>query len=184
MVVQLKLHFNVYFAEKYDFDEFMNNRWRFVLENFPFVAALDEFLNLEAKEVEKWLSRDDISVETEADVFKIVLEWIKHSKSERKALFEQLFRYVRLVLMSRDYLIDVVTNELVRESFAFLMLTCSGLKMSSFSSERGVLQTPRKGVELHGIVACGVILFSRKGPVETTTRWEVDRPHPNDKTPD
>ena len=139
MVVQLQLHFNVYFAEKYDCDEFMNNSWRFVLENFRFVAALDEFLNLEAKEVEKWLSRDDISVETEADVFKIVLEWIEHSKSERKALFEQLFSHVRLVLMSRDYLIDVVTNELVQESFACLMLTSAGLKMSSFSSEGGVL---------------------------------------------
>ena len=138
-MVVLQLHFNVYFAEKYDCDEFMNNNWRFVLENFRFVAALDEFLNLEAKEVEKWLSRDDISVETEADVFKIVLEWIEHSKSERKALFEQLFRYVRLVLMSRDYLIDFVTNELLKESFACLMLTSAGLKMSSFSSEGGVL---------------------------------------------
>ena len=44
-----------YFAEKYDCDELMNNSRRFVLENFRFVAALDEFLNLEAKEVEKWL---------------------------------------------------------------------------------------------------------------------------------
>ena len=35
------------------------------------------------------------------------------------------------------------------------MLTSAGLKLSSFSSEGGVLQTPRKGVELHGIVACG-----------------------------
>ena len=155
MVVQLQLHFNVYFAEKYDCDEFMNKSWRFVLENFRFVAALDEFLSLEAKEVEKWLSSDDISVETEADVFKIVLEWNGHSKSERKSFFEQLFRYVRLVLISRDYLIDVVTNELARESFACLMLTCSGLKMSSFLSEGDVLQAPRKEVELHGIVACG-----------------------------
>ena len=138
MVVQLQLHFSVYFAEKYDCDEFMNNSWRFVLENFRLVAALDEFLNLETKEVEKWLSRDDISVETEANVFKIVLEWIEHSKSERKALFEQLFHYVRLVLMSRDYLMDVVTNELVQESFACLMLTSASLKMSSFSSEKGV----------------------------------------------
>ena len=35
------------------------------------------------------------------------------------------------------------------------MLNSTGLKLSSFSSEGGVLQTPRKGVELHGIVACG-----------------------------
>ena len=144
-----------YLAEKYDCDELMNNSRRFVLENFRFVAALDEFLNLEAKEVEKWLSSDDISVKTEAGVFKIVLEWIEHSKSERKAFFEQLFRHVRLVLMSRDYLIDVVTNELVQESFACLRLTSAALKMSSFSSEGDAPQTPRKGVELHGIVACG-----------------------------
>ena len=143
-----------YFAEKYDCDELMNNSRRFVLENFRFVAALDEFLNLEAKEVEKWLSSDDISVETEADVFKIVLEWIEHGKSERKAFFEQLFRHVRLVLMSRDYLIDVVTNELVQESFACLRLTSAALKGSSFSSEGDVLQTPRKGVELQSIVVC------------------------------
>lgn len=143
-----------YFAEKYDCDELMNNSRRFVLENFRFVAALDEFLNLEAKELEKWLSSDDISVKTEADVFKIVLEWIEHSKSERKAFFEKLFRHVRLVLMSRDYLIDVVTNELVQESFACLRLTSAALKGSSFSSEGDVLQTPRKGVELQSIVVC------------------------------
>ena len=143
-----------YFAEKYDCDELMNNSRRFVLENFRFVAALDEFLNLEAKEVEKWLSSDDISVKTEADVFKIVLEWIEYSKSERKAFFEKLFRHVRLVLMSRDYLIDVVTNELVQESFACLRLTSAALKGSSFSSEGDVLQTPRKGVELQSIVVC------------------------------
>ena len=143
-----------YLAEKYDCDELMNNSRRFVLENFRFVAALDEFLNLEAKEVEKWLSSDDISVETEADVFKIVLEWIEHGKSERKAFFEQLFRHVRLVLMSRDYLIDVVTNELVQESSACLRLTSAALKGSSFSSEGDVLQTPRKGVELQSIVVC------------------------------
>ena len=70
--------------------------------------------------------------------FKIVLEWIEHSKSERKAFFEQLFRHVRLVLMSRDYLIDFVTNELLQESFVCLMLTSASLKMSSFSSEEGV----------------------------------------------
>ena len=95
-----------------------------------------------------------MSVKTEADVFKIVLEWIEHSKSERKAFFEKLFRHVRLVLMSRDYLIDVVTNELVQESFACLRLTSAALKGSSFSSEGDVLQTPRKGVELQSIVVC------------------------------
>ena len=70
--------------------------------------------------------------------------------------------------MSYDYLIDVVTNELVQESFACLMSTSAGLKVSSFSSEGGVLQTPRKGVELQGIVACGVIKVSVIFPKKTS----------------
>ena len=41
-------------------------------------------LTLEAKEVEKWISSDEISVVVEADVFKIVLKWIEQNKSERK----------------------------------------------------------------------------------------------------
>ena len=75
---------------------------------------MDEFLNLEAREVEKWVSSDDISVAVEADVFKIILKWIERNKGERKASFEQLFRHVRHVrhVLSRDFLLDVVTNEL------------------------------------------------------------------------
>jgi len=46
------------------------------------VAEMDEFLNLEAKEVERWISSDEISVVVEADVFKIVLKWIEQNKSE------------------------------------------------------------------------------------------------------
>jgi len=41
------------------------------------VAEIDEFLNLEAKEVERWISSDEISVADEADVFNIVLKWIE-----------------------------------------------------------------------------------------------------------
>jgi len=76
----------------------ITNSRKFIHENFVSVsvAEMDEFLNLEAKEVERWISSNEISVSVEADVFKIVFKWIEQNKSERKASFEQLFRHVRL----------------------------------------------------------------------------------------
>jgi len=144
-----------YFAEMYQCDELIANTRKFIHANFASVAEMDEFLNLEAKEVERWISSDEISVAVEADVFKIVLKWIKQNKSERRASFEQLFRHLRLALLSRDFLFDVVTNELVEENFVCLQLISKAIKLTGFSSEENRLQSPRKGLENRAIVTCG-----------------------------
>ena len=144
-----------YFAEIYQCDELITNTTKFIHANFASVAELGEFLNLEAEEVERWISSDEISVAVEADVFKIVLKWIEQNKSERKASFEQLFRRVRLVFLSRDFLNDVVTNELVRENFDCLKLISDAIKLTSFTCEGDLPQSPRKGLETRAIVACG-----------------------------
>ena len=143
-----------YFAEMYQCDELITNTGKFIHANFASVVEMDEFSNLEAKEVERWISSDEISVAVEADVFKVVLKWIKQNKSKRKASFEQLFRHVRLGSLSRDVLFDVVTNELVQEKFSCLRLVSDALKLNDFSGEENVLQSPRKGLESRVIVAC------------------------------
>jgi len=148
---------SLYLSEMYECDELITNSREFIHTNFASVAEMDEFLNLEAKEVERWISSDEISVAVEADVFKIVLKWIEENKSERKASFEQLFRHVRLASVSRDFLIDVVTNELVQEHFGCLRLALNAFKLTDFSSEENLPQSPRKGLETRDIVACGGI---------------------------
>ena len=145
-----------YFAEKYECEELVANSRKFIHANFASVAEMDEFLNFEAKEVERWISNDDISVAVEADVFEIVLKWVEQNKSERKAAFEELFRHVRLGYLSRDYLLYVVTNELVRDNSGCLRLTLDAINLATFASEDDdLLQSPRKGLETHGIVTCG-----------------------------
>ena len=145
-----------YFAEKYDCVELIRDSREFIHENFAFVGEMDEFLSLEAKEVAVWISSDEIAVEAEADVFEIILKWVEHSKSERKAAFEELFRHVRLNFLSRDCLEDVVTNELVRENLACVKLVMDAtVKMATFTSEDDLLQSPRKGLETRVILACG-----------------------------
>ena len=56
-------------AEMYQCDELITITRKFIHANFTSLAEMDEFLNLEAKEVERWISSDDISVAVEADVF-------------------------------------------------------------------------------------------------------------------
>ena len=144
-----------YFAEKYQCDELITNTRKFIHANFASVAEMDEFLNLEAKEVERWISSDEISVAVEADVFKIVLKWIEQDKSERKSSFKQLFGHVRLAFLSRDFLLDVVTNELVVENSDCYKLMSKAINMPGFSSEENFPQSPRQGLETCAIVACG-----------------------------
>ena len=145
-----------YLAEKYDCVELIHNSRKFIHENFASVGEMDEFLSLEAKEAAVWISSDEIAVKAEADVFKIILKWVEHGKTERKAAFEELFRHVRLNFLSRDCLEDVVTNELVRENLACVKLVMDAtVKMATFTSEDDLLQSPRKGLETRVILACG-----------------------------
>ena len=145
-----------YFAEKYDCVELIRNSRKFVHENFASVGEMDEFLSLEAKEVAVWISSGEIAVEAEASVFKIILKWVEHGESERKAAFKELFRHVRLSCLSRDCLEDVATNELVRENLACVKLVMDAtVKMASFASEVDLPQSPRKSLETSVILACG-----------------------------
>ena len=110
--------FRVYHvAEKYLCHELCSSAQKFICSNFLTVAETEGFINLPSHEVEKWISSDSIVINAEKDVFKILLRWIDYNKTERRAIFSELFRHVRLTCVSRDVLLsDVVTNELVKEN--------------------------------------------------------------------
>ena len=145
-----------YFAEKYQCEELVTNSRKFIHDNFASVAELDDFLNLEAKEIETWISSDTICIAVEEDVFKIILKWIEQNKCEREAGFEELFRHVRLVFISRDYLqVDVVTNQLVRGNLSCLRSVLDAIALVNCASEDTFMQSPRRRLETHVILARG-----------------------------
>ena len=113
-------------------------------------------MHLEAEKIAKWISSDEITVSEEADVFKIILDWVNHRKSERKTEFEELFGHVRLGFLSRDCLEDVVTNELLRENSACVKLVLDAtVQMATFVDEDDFLQSPRGCLDTRVIVARG-----------------------------
>ena len=144
-----------YFAEIYQCKELVSDAKNFIHANFTNVAKTEEFLNMSSEEVNKWISSDEINVSSEEDVFKIILTWIDHDKSERKKYFADLFRHVRLIYVSRDYLFnDIVTNDLVNDNACCLELVKDAMEaIDSKNSENISFPIPRKSLETPVILA-------------------------------
>ena len=144
-----------HFAELYQCEELLSKARQFILGNFTTVAKTEEFLNLSSKEVEMWISSDEIDVSAEEDVFNIIITWIDCDKSERKKYFAELFRQVRLVYISRDYLCsDIVTNDFVTSNEGCLNVVEDAVMLIDSKNYNSFPVTPRKSLETPAIVAC------------------------------
>ena len=143
-----------YFAEQYRCQELTMKTRQFILSNFAAVTESQDFLCLDNQQVVEWICRDDVAVSTEDVIFKAIVRWIQHSKSERKGKFEELFRHVRLSFISRDYLLsDVLANDLVSG--------CSNcLKLAKDAVEgKCSFQSPRIFFDTHLVVYMGKETF-------------------------
>ena len=145
-----------HFAENYHCEKLLSDARNYILSNFSTVAKTEEFLNLSSDEVKMCISSDEINVSAEEDVFKIILTWIDHEKNERKEHFAELFREVRLVYISRDFLrSDIVTNDLVNDNEGCMDLVKDAVKFIDSKSFHHLRVKPRKSLEIPVIaVSC------------------------------
>ncbi|XP_068729469.1 kelch-like protein 3 [Montipora capricornis] len=113
--------FNYDFAGKYQCLELMHESCEFINSNFSSVMETEDFLKLDIEQVMKWVSSDYVTVGSEEEIFKGIVQWVSHKKSERESNFAELLRQVRLKFMSRDFLLnELVNEELVATSNASL----------------------------------------------------------------
>ena len=151
---------NYYFAAKYQCDDLLQNVRGFVNSNFIPVSESEDFLALTYDQVKEWISSDDIIIGAEEDAFNIVLQWIANDASgNRESYFLELFRCIRLTLVSRDYLFnDVIDNQLVRENRKCMDLALNAMKQIAHASSESLRrENPRKCLEMHvdALVICG-----------------------------
>ncbi|XP_068688173.1 kelch-like protein 12 [Montipora foliosa] len=143
--------FNYYFAEKYQCLQLKEKARQVINSNFTDVMETEEFLKLEAKQLLEWVSSDDIIVDAEDDVFKGIVRWVSHSKSEREGDFPELLHQIRLTSVSRDFLLKKLLEE-------ELTTMADAMKVILNSIDGRVHQRqPRKCLETHmnGIFVCG-----------------------------
>ena len=144
-----------YFAERYRCEELIAGIKKFIFVNFTTITKTEQFLSLSSKEVKMWISSDEIVVSADEGVFEIIRTWTSVRKSERKKYFAELFREVRLVYVSRDYLhSDVITNDLVNSNEDCMDLVKDALKFIDCKNNHHYTLKPRKSLEIPVMVVC------------------------------
>ena len=75
-----------YFAERFQCEVLLSSTSKFFRANFTsiYAANRENVLNMSSREVEMWISSDEIDVSAEEDVFEIILAWTDHDRSGRK----------------------------------------------------------------------------------------------------
>ncbi|KAL9972192.1 hypothetical protein ACROYT_G018451 [Oculina patagonica] len=129
------------------------------LKELSNVTQSIDFLNLSVTQVEEWISSDDITVKAEEDVFQVIVKWMEKAESRQHQSFFELFRHVRLVYVSRNYVFDVILpHPLVKDSATCTGLVHDAMKELSYGSEECYfVQPPRRCLKTHedAIIACG-----------------------------
>ena len=143
-----------YFAKRYHCEELVSDARELIFKKFTIVGKAEEFRNLSSDEVKQWISSNEIQVSAEEDVFVIILSWIGSNHSERRKYFAELFRLVRLVNVSRDYLSSkILTNPLANNNEYCLELVMSAMRsIESGNSENLYFPPPRKSLETSVLV--------------------------------
>ena len=147
-----------YFALKYRCEELQKGAKDFILANFVAVAKTEDFLNLSSKQVEEWISSDEIIVEGEEDVFQVVVRWMERNDDQNHNFYE-LFRHIRCIYLPRVYLLNVALHDpLVKNNIDCSNCAQDALKMVFGGGEECYFaQSPRNCLKTHenAIVACG-----------------------------
>ena len=151
-----------YFSQRYQCEELLAKSVNYIVANFTAVYETnrEEVLNMSSKEMEMWLSSDETNVGAEEDVFKIILAWIDHDRNKRKTYFVELFRSVRLVFVSRDFLIsDIQENDLVKDNESCVDRVVDAINLKNDALKyRNVSISPRKSLKRAAVVVTGAVI--------------------------
>ena len=108
-----------YFAELHNCVNLKNSTQEYIYENFTqIVQNSEEFFNLKPKDLEDLIKSDEIEVANEEIVYNCVFNWINFDKNNREQYLPRLINYMRLPLLSPQFLTDVCDKELmIKKSF-------------------------------------------------------------------
>ncbi|KAG7518665.1 Kelch 3 [Solea senegalensis] len=99
------------FADLHTCTQLLSQAHAYAEQHFTEVVQGEEFLGLTLQQVCSLISSDKLTVSTEEKVFEAMISWIKHDKPARLEFMPKLMEHVRLPLLSRDYLVQIVEEE-------------------------------------------------------------------------
>ncbi|XP_040283096.1 kelch-like protein 17 isoform X4 [Bufo bufo] len=172
------------FADTHSCSDLLKSAHKYVLQHFVEVSKTEEFMLLPLKQVLDLISSDSLNVPSEEEVYRAVLNWIKHDVDGRRQHVPRLMKCVRLPLLSRDFLMSSVDTELlVRHHSECKDLLIEALKYHLMPEQRGVLGNSRtrprrcEGASTVLFAVGGGSLFAIHGDCEAydtrTDRWHM-----------
>ena len=157
-----------YFSQRYQCELLLAKSEKYILANFitMYETNREEVLNMSNKQMEMWLSSDEMNVRTEEDVFKIILAWIDHDRNKRQKYFVELFRHVRLIFASRDFLSsDIRKNDLVKDNESCLNRVVDAIKLIDSRNYGNFSNSPRKSLETSVILVTSEVIPNESGRI-------------------
>ena len=98
-------------AERYNCKKVQHDADEFSRQNFRDVAKTKEFLEMEFDYVTRLVSSDELNVTNESEIYTAIIGWTKHKGASRSRFLWQLLNYLRVPLLSRKFLIDILAKE-------------------------------------------------------------------------
>lgn len=83
----------------------------FICKYFKSVTKTEEWHKLELREVLHFLSCSELNVKSEEEVFTVASSWVKHNPKERGELMHELLNKVRLPLIRKKFLTEVIHTD-------------------------------------------------------------------------
>ena len=135
-------------AKSHECAELSKKAWYTILENFAEVCKTEDFNFLDEEEISAIINDNDLHVANEEVVCDAVFKWYKFEVDTRKEHTSKLFEYLRLPLLSSEYLLhevepmDIVVDnqrcrDIVKEAISYQMLPS---RRPDFNSPRVVFR--------------------------------------------
>lgn len=123
-------------ALTYSLDQLAEGATALIRKNFHKVIHNKEFCSLPFELVRDWLSDSEIAVDSEHELFEIVVRWVNCSLDERAKHFEEMFSLLRLTQLTPAYLTHVVRKEsLVANNPACWQLVTDAIEVHALNLE-------------------------------------------------
>lgn len=101
------------FADIHGCIDLLNYADTYIEQHFSEVVQFDEFMYMNHEQVANLIQSDRLSVQSEEKVFESVIAWIQYDTSGRQQHLASLMQYVRLPLLTQEYLVQRVENEVL-----------------------------------------------------------------------
>ena len=132
------------FAEGHGCQQLAKQAMKYAVSRFTEVATCEEFLGQSIDQVVEILSRDNLRVHSEEEVFDIAVSWINFDSAHRSRYMATLLNQVRLPLLSPTVLADKVkSNPLIQNNLECRDLLDEALIYHLLPDRRGSIPQQR-----------------------------------------